>query len=45
MKKQILPDGRIQIPKWIRKELNITDNEILSIELNKGRIIIKKINN
>jgi len=34
--------GRITIPKDIRKQLNIADNEVVSLEVNKDSLLIKK---
>jgi len=34
--------GIIQIPKWILKELNINDGDLLDIDINNEKIIISK---
>ena len=35
--------GLIQIPVWIRKELNLQDQDLFTISLSKNRIILEKI--
>lgn len=43
MKTKIDKEGRIVIPKIIRKSLQINKEEELTIEVKNGEIIIKKI--
>ena len=37
-------NGLIKIPKWICEKLNLNDNESLDIDIDDGKIIIKKSN-
>ena len=35
--------GLIQIPKWVRTELNIEDGDMVQIKIENGKIIIEKL--
>ena len=41
-KTHMFSNSLIKVPKWICKELNLQDNEVLDIDVIDGAIIIKK---
>ena len=41
-KTHMFSNGLINVPKWICEELDIHDNDELNIDIEKGKIIIKK---